>query len=426
MEFSHASTSGGLRGSQERLNVNYGELMDISDYFSERGFELEVRGSKAKGGEWLQKHVRLLTDLEAVRTMKLKENFMIPAQEYQHGAGTGLDTVACLLRDVYMMCEDAEGKAAQNRAESASMGIGTYSTDNPSFAEEYYAGVAAAAAAEEQARKEAEEEEARKKAEEESMLALMATLFPESYAAYQDRLTEAQMLELMEYYRERDPEMYAKLKKEYDAWKKAKAEAEKAGAAAGSGEGQGFDGVGGSGGGIGGGDFGGGGGDFGGGGGLGDLGSDWGSDDFASDLLDDNLDGEEFAEASDALSDVLGGAADDAVSAGMDAASDLADVGDGGGVFGRYGDQLASVVEAYGLRAAAALGGVAVLYATREQTTEAVAHVAEFVSTKCKPAVGDVMDQVRSAAKKTRVNLSNAKSNVTAAARGERAGDLIG
>ena len=52
--------------------------------------------------------------------------------------------------------------------------------------------------------------------------------------------------------------------------------------------------------------------------------------------------------------------------------------------------------------------------------------MAEFVTTKCKPFASDVVEQVKGAAKKTRVNLANTKSKVVGVTRGEEAGDLIG
>ena len=309
--------------------------------------------------------------------------------------------------------------------------------DHDGIADGFYADAAAAKAQEEAERAAAEaaeekrlQEEAERAAKEAEMLALLGAISPSAAQEYNDRIIEAQFQELMEYYKD-DPVMLEKIKKDYEAWKKSRAEAAKLAASGALDEGAS------GGGGFGGGGFGGsdlGGldeGGFGGGGGLGGfddgLGSDWAGEDWASDLLDDSLDTEEFADAGSALDDVLGGAAEDAVSAGMDAAGDAADLGaESGGMWAQYGSQLASVVQAYGLQAAAVAGSAAVLYATREQTTEAVAHVAEFVSTKCKPAVNDVMDQVRGAAKQTRVSLGRAKSNVTAAARGEKVGDLIG
>lgn len=264
------------------------------------------------------------------------------------------------------------------------------------------------------------------------ILSILGMIAPTAAQEYQDRITEAQFQALMEYFKD-DPVMLEKIKKDYEAWKKARAEAAKLAElgldadALGGGSGYGDLGSD-SGGGFGGGsDLGLGDSDWGGGGGLDDLGSDWASEDWASDLLDDSLDTDEFEDASSALGEALGGGAADAVGLGAEALADAADLGEGSsGMFGAYGPKLAAMAEAYGLQAVAVAGGAVALYATREQTTEAVARVAEFVSTKCKPAVDDVMDQLRGTAKKTRVDLANAKSNVTAAVRGERAGDLIG
>ena len=347
------------------------------------------------------------------------------------------ETIPLVLRDIAATSERHE-KAARSKCHwfGANGAERSGSFDHEGMADGFYAEAAAAKAPEEadqaaadaaeQQRLQEEAEAAQKAAE---MAALLAAISPTAAQEYNDRIIEAQFQELMEYYKD-DPVMLEKIKKDYEAWKKSRAEAVKLAESGGLSGGASDDGgLGGLGGGYGGGsDLGGldAGGFGGGGGGLGDLGSDWAGEDWASDLLDDALDTDEFADAGAALDDVLGGAAADAVSEGIEAVGDAADLGEEAGFWGQYGSQLASVVQAYGLQAAAVAGGAVALYATREQTTEAVAHVAEFVSTKCKPAVNDVMDQVRGAAKQTRVNLGRAKSNVTAAARGERAGDLIG
>ena len=262
-----------------------------------------------------------------------------------------------------------------------------------------------------------------------TILGILGAIAPTAAQEYNDRIIEAQFQALMEYFKD-DPVMLEKIQHDYEAWKKARAEAAKlaelgldADAVAGAGYGgldYGSGGLGDSGYGLD--DFSS---DFGGGGGGGGLGDDWAGSDWASDMLEDNLDTEDFLGADGALDDIMGSSLDDAVSSGADAAGDSADLGDTG-MFGEFGPQLASVVQSYGLQVALAVGGGVALYATREQTIEAAAHVAEFVSTKCKPAVNDVMNQVRGMAKKTRVNLSNAKSNVKAAVRGEEAGDLVG
>lgn len=276
-----------------------------------------------------------------------------------------------------------------------------------------------------------DEEDAKKRQEEHDRE--FAKLFPLAWAAYQDRLTEAQMLAMLEEYKD-DPELYAIMLSEYEAWKKAK-EAAKDAASGDLGLGI-SDGDSDEGSGLGDSDWGGSGGGFdlgsdGGGAGFGsdfgsDLGgSDWGSSDWASDLLDENLDTDDFVAADEALDDIatseLGSALDTSLSAvAEDAAQETS------GFWAAYGPQAAELVRRYGMQTGLMLGSAAALYLTREQTTEAVAHVAEFVTTKCRPAVDDVMDQVRDAAKRTRVNVNNATTSVRAAARGERAGDLIG
>ncbi len=262
-----------------------------------------------------------------------------------------------------------------------------------------------------------------------TILGILGAIAPTAAQEYNDRIIEAQFQALMEYFKD-DPVMLEKIQHDYEAWKKARAEAAKLaelGLDADAVAGAGYDGLGYGSGGLGGSDYGlddfss----DFGGGGGGGGLGDDWAGSDWASDLLEDNLDTEDFLDADGALDDIMGSSLDGAVSSGADAAGDAADLGNAG-MFGEFGPQLASVVQSYGLQTALAVGGGVALYATREQTIEAAAHVAEFVSTKCKPAVNDVMDQVRGMAKKTRVKLSDAKSNVKAAARGEEVGDLVG
>lgn len=161
--------------------------------------------------------------------------------------------------------------------------------------------------------------------------------------------------------------------------------------------------------------------DFGGGGSFGS------SDDWSDSLLSDTVDAEELASSGDALNEVADGTTDAAVETGADAVEGE-EVAEGDASFwGRYGDQIASFAHAYGLRAAALAGGAAALYATREQTTEAVALAAEFVSARCRPFASDVLDQVRGAAKQTKVSVSGAKSRTTRFTHGdEEEGDLLG
>ena len=295
-----------------------------------------------------------------------------------------------------------------------------------SFADEFYP--AEIARREEEQRQKDEQDKA--DAAYESALALALAACPEAAAEYQEALDDAAFEAALAEIEKHDPELAAKLRKEYEERKKAREEAKKAAEEAEklAGElGEGLDGDSGWGGGGGSGDL---------GGGLGDLGgsdwggsgidTDWGSSDFASDLLDDNIDTGELADAATGLDGITDAGMTDAVAGGVDAVADAAADEAAGGLWAKYGPQLTEMAQRYGVQAGLVLGGAAAAYATREQTTEAVAHVAEFVSTKCKPAVNDVMDQVRGAAKQTHVRLDNAKSGVKAAARGERVGDLIG
>lgn len=334
------------------------------------------------------------------------------------------------LRVVAMVVEEHERQARNAwHMWGANGAVRSDSFDHDGMANDFYAAAAATAAQEEADRIQTEkdeqkrqEDEDKRKAEEERIQGIIAAISPTAARELSDRMTEAAFQELLEYYKD-DPVMLEKIQKDYEAWKKACEERDKALAEGG----EYADGVG-----LGGSDYasgldGGYGG--GGGGGLGEFdtafdGGGWGSD-WADDLLEDNLDTEGFWDADGAVDDIMGSSLSDPFSSGADAAGDAANLGETG-VFGQYGEQLATIVQAYGLQAALAVGGGVALYATREQTIEAAAHVAEFVSTKCKPAVNDVMEQVRGMAKQTRVNLNKATSNVKAAARGEEAGDLIG
>lgn len=354
-----------------------------------------------------------------------------------YGTAEELGGIADTLDKVVALCEEKERAVKQALADLDSPeGYDTSSLSAPpSFADEYYTNLDATKKAEEEAKKKAEEEAAAAAAKEEAFLAFLATYFPETYAAYMQKLHDAEEAEWLEWLKETDPELYQLVMDEKKKQEEARKAAEEAAEALGGGEADGLpadsgggglgvpdsdSGLGGGGGGLGdlGSDFGGG------GGGLGGFDSGW-----ESDLLDDAIDTGEFADAGGALEDIAGADLTDAISQGADALAadgDLALEGGEAGFWGQYGDQIASFAHAYGLQAAALAGGAVALYATREQTTEAVAHVAEFVSTKCKPAALDVMDQVSGAAKQTRVNLSNAKSRVVGVVHGEKAGGLIG
>lgn len=348
--------------------------------------------------------------------------------------------IAGNLSKVVQVCEDTEYQVKKALADYDSPE--GYNTENPhlppSFADEYYAGVDAANAVIEEEKRKKEEWAAKK----EALLAFLATYYPEAYAAYMQKAHEAEEAEWLEGIKN-DPELswlYDLIMEEKEKQKKAAEAAEQAAEEAAkaleeTGEASGADGLGagpdsshdsslGS-------DLGGGGG---GGGGLGDLGSGLGSDfggggglgsGWESDLLDDAIDSDELLDAGDALGEIASADNPAATDTGMNAAGDVALDEAEAGALGAFGEKLASLASAYGMQAAAVAGAGVALYATREQTTEAVAHVAEFVSTRCKPFASDVMDQVSGAAKKTRVNLSHAKSRVVTPKRDEEAGDLI-
>lgn len=294
------------------------------------------------------------------------------------------------------------------------------------IADTYYAEAQAKRDQEEADRIQAEKDEQKRiqdeadaKAKEEELRKTMCEISPSAAQEYEDRLTEAKFQDLMEAFKD-DPEMLEKIKQDYEAWKKAKAAAatvvDELGEIADSVDSDSFN--------LGSSDY------------SSDYGSDWASDygsdyasdwassDWSSDLLDSGVDSGDYWSADGALDDIMGSTLEDAVAAGVEAAGDAADLAEPG-MFDEFGANLASVVQSYGLQAALVVGGGVALYATREQTIEAAAHVAEFVSTKCKPAVNDVMEQVKTMAKQTKVNLGKAKSNVKATVRGEKAGDLI-
>ena len=341
------------------------------------------------------------------------------------------ESLAKLLDEVAAKCEEKERGIKTGLANIvAAEGFSGSTAPPPGHANEYYGAIDQKKKEEDDAR----DAEEKRKAKREAILAYFAERFPLAYAAYMEKVNAAADEAWLEELKNSDDpedqaiyEMIMEQKRAEEEARKAAEEAAKAGEAGDTGLSAGElaeldeSGLGGGGGGsLGdlGSDLGLGGG---GGGGFGELGSGW-----ESDLLDDAIDSGELMDAEGALSDIASPDNPAATDTGMDAAT-----GDGvleeaeAGVLGAFGDKLASLAAAYGLQAAAVAGAGIALYATREQTTEAVAHVAEFVSTRCKPFASDVMDQVSGAAKKTRVNLGNAKSRVVAAARGEEVGDLI-
>lgn len=267
------------------------------------------------------------------------------------------------------------------------------------------------------------------------VMAWIASECPETNAEYQKKVAEEEEQRMLEFLQKHDLPMYQQVLAEKERRRKAEEEAAKAAEEAEKAMdelGEGYDGsdLGGSD--VGGSDFGGsdfGGSDWGGSdlGGSGWDGSDWSSEDWGSDLLADNLDTDELLDAGGALDDITRSGLDDALDSGMGAVGDAADLGDGAaGMFGAYGPRIAEMAQRYGVQTGFAIGGAVAAYALREEATEAVAHVAEFVSTKCKPAMTDVMDQVSGAAKQTRVKLDNVRSGMASTLHGEKAGDLDG
>lgn len=444
MEFAHVTNTsyGGTSGAADQFSVDYGELVSIGQHLVELS-KLHVATGRYhnEGTEDFLDIQRALNLTPATTSLQLYDRALLPATNYRTQAGENLGIIGQALLDVAALYRDSESQVkALNGASTASSGAKVIAARRDGFADGYYASVEAAQAEADRLQKEQEELEAKRKAEEESMMAIVGSLCPGAAAWYQQMLNDAAIEEAIAYYedpeRGNNPALAAKLREEYEAMKKAREEAAKNGDAFGAGDGSaawddagggsGFGGGSGLGGGA---DFGGGS-DFGGGGGGFDFGesgleSDWGNSDFASDLLDDNIDASEYLDAAEGL-DALAEAGLDGAASGMDAVADGAADDAASGLWATYGPQLSQMAQRYGVQAGLALGGAAALYATRAQTTEAVAHVAEFVSTKCRPAVNDVMEQVRGAAKRTHVRLGNAKSDVTAAVRGERAGDLIG
>ena len=445
MEWSHVTntTYGGSGGAGDKINADYGELASIGEHLVELSKLMCATGYS--GNDATEDFLDIqgaLNISDATKSLQLLSVGLLPATNLRDKAGENLGIIGQAIVDVAALYRDSENAVrAINRSSSASRGAVTLTTTTEGFADAYYEKVEADQAEADRLKDEQEKEDAAKQAEAESMLGTVTSLCPGAAAWYQQTLNDAAIEEAIAYYedpeRGNNPALAAKLREEYEAMKKAREEAAKLGEELGSGDGSSDLGSSelvadlGSGGGS---DFGGGSGlgggsDFGGSGGF-DLGgsgieTDWGSSDFASDLLEDNIDAGEYLDAAAELDDITGVGLD-GPAAGADAVAGDATDAAVNGLWAQYGPQLSEMAQRYGVQAGLVLGGAAALYATREQTTEAVAHVAEFMTTKCRPAVNDVMEQVRDATKKTHVRLDNARSNVTAAVRGERAGDLIG
>lgn len=439
MEFSHVTNTsyGGASGSADQFSADYGELTSIGEHLLELSKLMVATGYKGNAATEDYSEINPAITAPAIKNLQLYNVSLLHATDQRSKAGENLGIIGQALVDVAALYRDAERQVMDlSGSRTASTGAMVLTSSVEGFADGYYAKVEADQAEADRLQKEQDERDAAKKAEGDYMLGIVSSLCPGAAAWYQQMLNDAAIEEAIAYYedpeRGNNPALAAKLREEYEAMKKAREEAAKAGGEAGafgdeagSGDeasdwGSGFGGAGLDGGA--GSDFGGGGGGF----DLGDAGLEtgWGSDDFASDLLDDNIDAEDYLDAASGLDDIASAGLDGAA-AGVDAVNGDAEEA-ASGLWAQYGSQLSDMAQRYGVQAGLVLGGAAALYATREQTTEAVAHVAEFVTTKCRPAVNDVMEQVRGAAKQTHVKLANAKSGVTAAARGERAGDLIG
>lgn len=440
MEFSHVTNTsyGGASGSADQFSADYGELTSIGEHLLELSKLMVATGYRGNAATDEYYEIDPVITAPAMKSLQLYKISFLHATDQRSKAGENLGIIGQALVDVAALYRDAERQVMDlNGSRTASTGAMVLTSSVEGFADGYYAKVEADQAEADRLQKEQDERNAAKKAEDDYMLGIVSSLCPGTAAWYQQMLNDAAIEEAIAYYedpeRGNNPALAAKLREEYEAMKKAREEAAKAGGeagalgdGAGSGDGasdwdSGFGGGAGLGGG-GGSDFGGGGGGF----DLGDAGLEtgWGSDDFASDLLDDNIDADDYLDAASGLDDIASAGLDGAA-AGVDAVNGAAEEA-ASGLWAQYGPQLSDMAQRYGVQAGLVLSGAAALYATREQTTEAVAHVAEFVTTKCRPAVNDVMQQVRGAAKQTHVKLANAKSGVTAAARGEKAGDLIG
>ena len=152
-------------------------------------------------------------------------------------------------------------------------------------------------------------------------------------------------------------------------------------------------------------------------GGLGSsgLGLGWDSGDLASSVLDGTIDKEQLQKAAEAIekavqtsNNVVTGAGLSAIESAVDLMLDEVEYGK----IAQYGDALSEALSRYAATIGLVLGVAGALYATRGQTTEAVAHCAEFVSTKALPAAQETLDKVVSSAKQARVNLGMVASGL--------------
>lgn len=417
--------------ASEGYHIAYEELHDIAHDFLELNKRLSYSYRRGGGNS---EHVELYEDLSKTfannRAAQRMNFFAISARQgmvcADDASRTAIHLADAISQVAYLTQENEKKVQHESNYISGNGAVRSPGFESQSHAEGFYA---AAAAAEAQRLKEEEEAAAAAAAtaaaaaaaaaEQQAIDDFVREHWPELWAEIEEKRRKAEEDEWLEGIREKDPELYesimAERKRQEDARKAAEqaaaeleAELSESGLDLGGGLNGGLDS------------------DFGGGGGGGLGGADFGSfDDWAGDLMSDTIDGEELGASGEALDGIAGGAIDGANATGTDAVTD-SELAAEAGPFSQYGEKLVSFAHAYGLQAAAAIGGGIALYATREQTTEAVAHVAEFVTTKCKPFASDVVEQVKGTAKKTRVNLANTKSKVVGVTRGEEAGDLIG
>ena len=417
------------------ISIRYGDLALIAQRLKSIQENISLSAGKTDLGFQLDGCYRAGHYLAPLGTVK--SDLATSAQE--------LGSLSVLLDDVVALCEERErrNKAGLENT-TAAEGFSQPTTPPAGHADEYYGGLDEAAAQKKKDEDDAKKADEERKAKREALMAYFAERFPLAYAAYMEKVNAAADEAWLEKLKNSDDpedrmiyEMIMEQKRLEEEAAKAAEEAAKVAEESGqtgmAGEGtlgeglseMGLSGLGGS-------DSGfeaGGGGSFGGlDSGFGEVGGSFGGLDsgWESDLLDDAVDSSELLGAEGALEDVTQANNPAATDVGTAAAvGDVAMDEAEEGVLNVYGEKLASLASAYGLQAAAVAGAGIALYATREQTTEAVAHVAEFISTRCKPFASDVMDQVSGAAKKTRVKVSNAKSRIVAAERSQKAGDLI-
>lgn len=143
-------------------------------------------------------------------------------------------------------------------------------------------------------------------------------------------------------------------------------------------------------------------------------GSDW-----ASDALNDAIDSDAVQAAQGELAQAASVTNPEATATGSSALSDGASVSltsdEQSGfsqLLSQWGTGLYDIICTYGIRAGLLAGGAGAAYASSGKAIEAVAHCAEFVSTKCVPGVQGFMNQVSSAAHVTRVNMRTTVGNI--------------